>query len=75
VTASPAAPSGYKYQYSLANSTSLPSGLSLDANTGALTGTLVVGGVRSFDNQRPDASAGDRRINVYVVPEGAQRPE
>lgn len=31
--------------------------------------------VRSFDNQRPDASAGDRRINVYVVPEGAQRPE
>lgn len=51
VAATPPATGGNHYQYSLANGTSLPSGLTLDANTGALTGTPTVGGMRNFDIQ------------------------
>jgi hypothetical protein len=47
--ASPAAPTGFSYQYSLAGSTTLPPGLMLNATTGAITGTPDTSGVFSFD--------------------------
>jgi hypothetical protein len=49
VAASPPAPAGFSYQYSLANATALPAGLTFDTNTGAITGTPTVPGSVSFD--------------------------
>jgi hypothetical protein len=49
VAATPAVNTPFSYRYSLANSTTLPPGLSLDANTGALTGTPTTPGAFNFD--------------------------
>ncbi|HMZ17883.1 MAG TPA: putative Ig domain-containing protein, partial [Blastocatellia bacterium] len=49
VTATPAPASGFSYQYSLANSTTLPPGLTLNAITGAITGMPTADGNFSFD--------------------------
>ncbi len=77
VVASPAAPSGFKYQYSPANNTTLPGGLMLDANTGAITGTPTAGGNFSFDLKAELLTTGDaatgcsstqtRTINVTCI--------
>ena len=47
--ASPAAPGGFSYRYSLANGTTLPAGLALGANTGTITGTPTAIGNFTFD--------------------------
>src|SRR5581483_12342891 len=48
VAASPTAPQGLSYQYSLINGTNLPAGLSLNTATGALTGTPTAVGPVNF---------------------------
>ncbi|MBI3422190.1 MAG: putative Ig domain-containing protein [Acidobacteria bacterium] len=49
IAATPAAPSGQSYQYSLANNTSLPSGLILVSNAAGIGGIPAVSGNFSFD--------------------------
>ncbi|HEX9001637.1 MAG TPA: DUF11 domain-containing protein, partial [Blastocatellia bacterium] len=49
VAATPVPTGGYNYQYSLANATTLPPGLTLNTSTGAITGTPTADGNFSFD--------------------------
>ena len=77
VAATPAAPGGFSYQYSLANSTMLPAGLMLNTGTGAITGTPSALGNVSFDIKVELFNAGNvatgctvtqtRSINIICV--------
>jgi len=49
VAATPVPTGGFSYQYSLANATTLPPGLTLNTSTGAITGTPTADGNFSFD--------------------------
>ena len=51
VAATPSVSAPLNYRYALANGTTLPAGLTLDANTGAITGTPTTPGNVSFDIQ------------------------
>ncbi len=51
VVATPSVSAPLSYHYALANNTALPAGLTLDANTGAVSGTLNTPGNVSFDIQ------------------------